>query len=84
MVTVRYAGPAVAGAQVFVNGTLVHTATGSNPVNAWTQVRLGARDLEHLRFWGGDLAEVRVYGASLSDTDRIAVEQELASAWGTG
>ena len=83
VVTVRYTGTTVAGAQVFVDGAPVLTASGSAAVGAWTQVQLGARDVSLQRLWGGDLAEVRVYGAALSDTARIAVERELTAAWGT-
>jgi hypothetical protein len=63
----------------WLDGSQVFT-TGTNTVATPTDMRLGENGLGNQ--FEGDIGEMLVYDAALSDTDREAVETYLADKWG--
>lgn len=79
-----------ADAFLYRNGILVASTTdttlGSANTSATnsTSVRLGARADGAAEWWLGDIAELRVYDAALTTTEREAIEAELNTTYGFG
>lgn len=66
----------------FVDGNHVGSVAGNtNSLNAAAKLVLGAVSASS-NFFTGDIAEVKIYGSALSDTDRLTQETALASKWG--
>jgi hypothetical protein len=62
---------------LYVDGTLVGAGTGgTQSLTSPNQLMLGAQQTLN-NFLNGDLAEVQIYNAVLSDTDRLAQERAL-------
>ena len=75
---------AASRSRLYINGVLnsgVNTLTGSASGNSFTNMIIGASENGGFS-WIGDIAEIIIYNAALSDTDRAAVESYLISKWG--
>ena len=69
---------------LYVDGVAQGTATGSQlTLNAPTQLVLGAQQTLN-NYLTGNIAEVKIYNAALSDSDRIAEETALNCKYGLG
>jgi hypothetical protein len=69
---------------LYVDGSLAGTTTGGRQLlTAPAQLVLGAQQTL-LNYLGGDIAEVKIYNAALSDTDRIADESSLKCKYALG
>jgi fructan beta-fructosidase len=67
---------------LYVDGNLIGRTFGStNPLNAPSKLTLGAQQTLN-NFFSGDIAEVKIYNAALSDADRLTQEASLARKWG--
>lgn len=64
--------------QLFINGVSQGTAVDAGPLSV-SDIYLGSR--ADLYFWLGDMAEVLVYDAALSATDRQNIEAYLAAKY---
>ena len=69
---------------LYVDGSQAGTATGgTESLTAPARLVLGAQQTL-LNFLTGDIAEVKIYDAPLSDTDRVAEENALKCKYGVG
>jgi hypothetical protein len=69
---------------LYVDGVLAGTTTGGlQSLTTPMQLVLGAQQT-HLDYLSGDIAEVKIYNAALSDSDRIADENSLRCKYGLG
>ncbi len=67
---------------LYVDGNYAGSMTGNtSPLNAASKLALGAQQAL-ANFFTGDIAEVKIYNAALSDTDRMTQEASLAQKWG--
>ncbi len=67
---------------LYVDGNYLGNATGNtNSLNASAKLALGAQQTLD-NYFSGDLAEVKIYNAALSDTDRQVQEAGLIQKWG--
>ena len=66
----------------YLDGNFLGSAFGNtNSLNASAKLSLGAQSTLN-NFFSGDIAEVKIYGAALSDTDRQTQETGLFQKWG--
>jgi hypothetical protein len=76
-------------ARIYVNGAIdasVNSLTGSPTGSAASNLHIGcsinSTTSATSAFLNGDIAEIIIYNAALSDTDRAAVESYLMTKWG--
>jgi len=79
-------GTAANRSRLYKNGVVdaaVNTSSGSATGDATHDLMIGAAYLESSKtnFLNGDICELLIYNAALSDTDRAAVESYLISKW---
>ena len=68
--------------ELYLDGALAGFFTGNlNSLTAPTKLALGAQQTGN-NFLTGDLGEVKIYSAALSDADRVAQESALITKWG--
>jgi hypothetical protein len=87
-----YASANVTGGQTRINGALVNGAATNRPTALSVISVVAAGSVPAANFawdagaanypWWGELAELVVYDAALSDADRLAVEQYLGARYG--
>jgi hypothetical protein len=78
--TARRAGTGAGETQLYVNGTQNDNATAM-PNGATTSVNMFGGNGTGTSPWQGDIAELLVYHAALTPTDRAAVETYLNTKW---